>query len=76
MAGWLAEAARGCARHVLFVDAERGEYGCLAEWDDRRAALEFVERPSTVATLERISERAGRPLRVRVYAMEEQATAE
>lgn len=72
IAEWLAESARGCRRHVLFVDAENGEYGCLAEWDDRESAEGYAHRAAAVQALERISSRAGRPARVRVYSMEEQ----
>jgi len=71
IAGRLAAAAAGCRRHVLFVDAEAGEYGCLAEWDRREDAEGFGARPAVRAELERLAERLGREPRVRLYAMEE-----
>ena len=45
VAARLAAAAAGCRRHVLFVDADAGEYGCLAEWE-RREDAEGVARGS------------------------------
>ena len=69
----LAAAAAGCRRHVLFVDAAAGEYGCLAEWDDRGDAEAFGARPETRAQLDALGARIGKPPRVRVYAMEETA---
>jgi quinol monooxygenase YgiN len=73
IAAGLAAAAAGCRRHVLFVDAAAGEYGCLAEWDDRGDAEAFGGRPATRARLDALAERIGKPPRVRVYAMEETA---
>lgn len=67
----LAAAAVGCRRHVLFVDAAAGEYGCLAEWDDPVAARGFADRPAVRAEIARLAERVGREPRVRVYVMEE-----
>ncbi len=67
----LAAAAEGCRRHVLFVDAQAGEYGCLAEWDDRAPAEGFADRPAVVAALAVLGARLGRPARVRLYALEE-----
>lgn len=72
----LARAAAGCRRHVLFLDAERGEYGCLAEWHDRAAAERYAASEAVAALLTRIGERSGRAPRVRRYAMEEQAPGE
>ncbi len=71
IAAGLAAAAAGCRRHVLFVDAEAGEYGCLAEWDDHAAAEGFAARPATVAALAALGERLGKPARVRLYTLEE-----
>lgn len=71
----LAEAAEGCLRHVLFVDAERGEYGCLAEWPDRDGAEEYARRAEGLPVLARLGAELGRPPRVRIYAMEEQVSA-
>ena len=70
IAGRLAAAARGCRRHVLFVDAAAGEYGCLAEWDREEDAAAFAARPEARAALAALEARTGRPPRVRMYAME------
>ena len=67
----LARAAAGCRRHVLFLDAEAGEYGCLAEWDRREEAEGFAARPAARAELAAIATRTGKEPRVRLYAMEE-----
>jgi quinol monooxygenase YgiN len=70
IAGRLAAAARGCRRHILFVDAAAGEYGCLAEWDREEDAAGFADRPETRAALAALEARIARRPRVRVYAME------
>jgi len=67
----LGAAARGCRRHVLFVDADAGEYGCLAEWDDPAAAAAFAERPAVRQEIASLERRVGTAPRVRLYAMEE-----
>jgi quinol monooxygenase YgiN len=67
----LAAAAAGCRRHVLFVDAEAGEYGCLAEWGRREDAEGFAERPATRERIAALAARLGKEPRVRLYAMEE-----
>jgi len=66
----LAVAAAGCRRHVLFVDADAGEYGCLAEWERREDAEGFSERPGTREEIARLAELQGKAPRVRLYAME------
>jgi hypothetical protein len=71
IAGRLAVAARGCRRHVLFVDAPAGEYGCLAEWARREDAEGFARRPAAAAEIAALGERLGKEPRVRFYAMEE-----
>jgi hypothetical protein len=71
IAARLAAAAAGCRRHVLFVDANVGEYGVLAEWDRREDAEALAGRPALRAELAALGERLGRPPRVRLYAMEE-----
>jgi len=71
VAAGLAAAAAGCRRHVLFVDAEAGEYGCLAEWERREDAEDFAGRPATREQVARLEERQGKAPRVRLYAMEE-----
>jgi hypothetical protein len=73
IAGRLAAAATGCRRHVLFVDAAAGEYGCLAEWVVRDDAEGFARRPETIAEIAALGARLGREPRIRVYAMEETA---
>ncbi|MBJ7455674.1 MAG: hypothetical protein JHC74_06420 [Thermoleophilia bacterium] len=69
----LAAAAHGCRRHVLFVDAEAGEYGCLAEWDSREDAVGFTRRPATAEEITVLGARLGKEPRIRVYSMEETA---
>ena len=71
VAARLAAAAAGCRRHVLFVDADAGEYGCLAEWERREDAEAFAGLPATQAQIALLEERQGRAPRVRLYAMEE-----
>ena len=56
---------------MLFVDAEAGEYGCLAEWDRREDAEAYAARPATRAVLTALEARTGKAPRVRLYAMEE-----
>jgi len=69
----LARAARGCRRHVLFVDAEAGEYGCLAEWDERADAEGYARRPATEREISALATRLGKEPRIRLYVMEETA---
>ena len=71
IAAELGAAAAGCRRHVLFVDADAGEYGCLAEWDRREDAAGYGARPAVAGLLARLGERLGKAPRVRLYAMEE-----
>lgn len=71
IAGRLAAAAAGARRHVLFLDAERGEYGCLAEWARPEQAEGYAGRPEVARELAALEARTGRPARVRRYAMEE-----
>lgn len=71
IAARLAAAAHGCRRHVLFADAEAGEYGCLAEWDDRDDAEGFARRPDAAREIAELGARLGREARVRLYVMEE-----
>jgi quinol monooxygenase YgiN len=66
----LAEAAEGCARHVLFLN-DAGEYGALAEWTSHDDAEGFSARPAARAVLARLETRLGRRPSVRVYRMEE-----
>jgi quinol monooxygenase YgiN len=71
VAARLRDAARGCRRHVLFVDADAGEYGCLAEWEDPAAAAAFAERPAVREEIASLGRRLGKAPRVRLYVMEE-----
>ena len=73
IAARLGAAAAGCRRHVLFADAEAGEYGCLAEWDRREDAEAFMRRSVTTDEIEVLRARLGKQPRIRVYAMEETA---
>jgi quinol monooxygenase YgiN len=70
----LAAAAAGCRRHVLFLDADAGEYGCLAEWDRREDAEAFSGRAAVRAQIAALADRTGKEPRVRLYAMEEAAS--
>jgi quinol monooxygenase YgiN len=72
IAARLAAAAAGCRRHVLFVDADAGEYGCLAEWDRREEAEAFAAGEAAREQIALLGERQGRAARVRLYAMEEE----
>ncbi|MDX6554642.1 MAG: hypothetical protein QOD86_837 [Miltoncostaeaceae bacterium] len=71
IAGRLGAAAAGARRHVLFLDPERGEYGCLAEWDRPEDAEAYAARPAVALELAALEARTGAPARVRRYAMEE-----
>src|SRR5918995_286833 len=64
VAGRLAAAAAGCRRHVLFVDADAGEYGCLAEWERREDAEGFAGRPATREEIRGVPDRAVPGLRL------------
>lgn len=68
----LADAAAGCREHVLFVDDERGEYGCLAVWDDGAAASAFTDSAPVADELRRLAEILGTEPRIRTYDMEYQ----
>jgi hypothetical protein len=56
---------------VLFVDAGRGEYGCLAEWERPEQADAYAALPAVARELEALEVRTGTPARVRRYVMEE-----
>lgn len=68
----LAAAATGCREHVLFVDDERGEYGCLAVWDTAASASAFSASKPVADELRRLAEILGSEPRVRTYDMEYQ----
>lgn len=71
ISGRLAAAAAGARRHVLFLDAERGEYGCLAEWGRPEQAEAYAALPAVARELAALEARTGTPARVRRYVMEE-----
>ncbi len=70
----LAKAAIGSRRHVLFLNDEAGEYGCLAEWEREEDARAYGELPEVQAVLAELAQRTDREPRVRRYVMEEQPT--
>ena len=72
IAARLAAAAAGCREHVLFLDDERGEYGCLAVWDGPDPAEAFASSPEVAAELRRLAALAEKAPRVRRYQMEYQ----
>ncbi|MGD9571712.1 MAG: hypothetical protein AB7V62_07520 [Thermoleophilia bacterium] len=72
IAARLAAAAGGARRHVLFAAPERGEYGCLAEWDDPADAAAYAGRAEVREVLAELTARLGKEPGVRLYAMEEQ----
>lgn len=63
--------AGGALRHVLFADADSGSYGCLAEWASRAEADRYVALATVRAEVDALQSLCGRPLTVRLYAMEE-----
>jgi quinol monooxygenase YgiN len=72
IAARLAEAAAGAEEHVLFVDDEAGEYGCLATWDDAADMAAYGERPEVRAVIAELGARTGKAPRVRTYVVERQ----
>ena len=68
----LAAAADGCREHVLFVDDERGEYGCLAVWDEASDSAVFTSSTLLADELQRLAGILGKEPRVRSYEMEYQ----
>lgn len=74
LAARLAAAATGSRRHVLFLNDEAGEYGCLAEWEREEDAVAYADLPEVRAVLAELAERSDREPRVRRYAMEKQPT--
>lgn len=72
IAARLAVAAAGAEEHVLFVDEEAGEYGCLATWDDPADVAAYRERAEVRAVLAELAARTGKAPRVRTYAVERQ----
>lgn len=68
----LAAAAEGCREHVLFVDDERGEYGCLAVWDEGGDAAAFTSSALVADELQRLAGILGKEPRIRSYEMEYQ----
>ncbi len=67
--------ATAAHEHVLFIDADVGEYGCLAVWKTRADADAYIGHPDVVAQVAALGARMGKPTRVRVYEMEYQRRA-
>ncbi len=72
IAGRLARLAPEAVEHVLFCDADAGEYGCLAVWERARDADAYVASAAVGAELAALAGRMGKPTRVRRYVMEYQ----
>lgn len=68
----LAELAPAAVEHVLFCDADVGEYGCLAVWPTTSAVDAYLASAGVAAELAALTDRTGKPVRVRRYAMEYQ----
>jgi hypothetical protein len=75
IAGRLAALAQAAREHVLFVDAERGEFGCLAVWPSAADADAYMASAAVAAEVAEIERRMGTPTRVRRYVMEYQRHA-
>ena len=60
---------------MLFCDGEIGEYGCLAVWATAQDADAYIASTEVAAELAALSERLGKPARVRRYVMEYQRAA-
>lgn len=72
IAARLARLAPVAVEHVLFCDADAGEYGCLAVWEAERDADAYIASSEVDAEVAALAERMGRPMRVRRYVMEYQ----
>jgi hypothetical protein len=68
----LARLAPAALEHVLFLDVDAGEYGCLAVWPSADAAAAYIGLPEVAAEIAALGERMGKPTRVRTYVMEYQ----
>ncbi len=75
IAARLAELAFAAREHVLFCDAELGEYGCLAVWASVTDADAYIALPAVAAEVGELSARMSKPTRVRRYVMEYQRMA-
>jgi len=71
----LSDRAVAAVEHVLFCDAEAGEYGCLAVWRTAADAAAYMADAGVVAEVAALGARMGKPTRVRTYAMEYQRGA-
>lgn len=76
LAATLAGEAVGSTEHVLFVDEDAGEYGCLAVWPGRDVADAYGRRPAVANVLAHLAELTGKEPRVRCYRMETQTRPE
>jgi len=72
IAARLARLAPAAVEHVLFCDADAGEYGCLAVWEAGGDADAYIASPQVGAEVAALTERMGKPTRVRRYVMEYQ----
>jgi hypothetical protein len=72
IAAHLAALAPAAAEHVLFCDAEAGEYGCLAVWRTPEDAAAYMALPEVDVQVAELAELMGTPTRVRRYEMEYQ----
>jgi hypothetical protein len=68
----LARLAPASVEHVLFIDDDAGEYGCLAVWQSPADAAAYIADPDVAAEVAALGEIMGKPTRVRTYAMEYQ----
>ena len=75
IAARLAELAHEAHEHVLFCDAEIGEYGCLAVWGSASHADAYIASSAVAAEVSELSARMSKPTRVRRYVMEYQRMA-
>lgn len=70
IAAELAAAGPDATEHVLFLDADAGEFGCLAVWATEDLARGYGERTAVLRVMEALAARTGREPRVRCYRME------
>jgi hypothetical protein len=70
IAAELAGAGPDATEHVLFLDADAGEYGCLAVWGTQGLARGYGDRAAVRRVLAALAARTGKEPRVRCYRME------
>jgi hypothetical protein len=64
--------APAAVEHVLFCDADAGEYGCLAVWAAGSDADAYIASSQVAGEIAALTARMGTPARVRRYVMEYQ----